>query len=409
MSEVSQAGVSPAGEAVFSPRTVIALLIAGVFAFSALVVLSAYAPDLRGGSDGGGHALSRSAIGYAGLAQLLKDLGDPVVVSRDPKVRTSSSSLLILTPDFGLDKDALNAISASGPILIVMPKWQAMPDPDNPGWVAKAGAAPIDEVAKLLDRRFIGVKMVRDKAVAPVQLNGLPGGPLVTGPIDQAQTFIDDPDILVRDAHGDGILTKSHTEPVYILSDPDLLNTQGIKDLATARAGVALIQFLRRGDGPIIFDVTLNGFARSRNLLKLAFDPPFLGATLCLAAAALLMALQALTRFGAPRREGRAIALGKRALADNSAALIRLARREPKMAGRYLDLTRAAVAKALGAGRLNEAATNALLDRQAERVGASHRLTGLSAEAETIKDRDGLLRLARALYQWRTEMISERR
>ena len=75
-------------------------------------------------------------------------------------------------------------------------------------------------------------------------------------------------------------------------------------------------------------------------------DPvcPCLGATLCLAAAALLMALQALTRFGAPRQAGRAIALGKRALADNSAALIRLARREARMAPRYLDLTRASVA-----------------------------------------------------------------
>ena len=46
------------------------------------------------------------------------------------------------------------------------------------------------------------------------------------------------------------------------------------------------------------------------------------------------------------------MAFGKRALADNSAGLIRLARREPRMAPRYLDLTRAAVARALGVTRL---------------------------------------------------------
>jgi hypothetical protein len=410
---MSEAAAPPGGEGAFSPRTVIALLIAGVFAFSALVVVSAYAPDLRGGSDGGGHALSKSAVGYAGMVRLLKAMGEPVVVSRDPKAQAGTTSLLVLTPDPGVDKAALNAIIARGqgrgPILIVMPKWQAIPDQTNPGWVVKVGPTPVEAVAKVLDQSFDGVKMVRETGTAPVQLHGLVGGPMVTGPIDQLQAFVDDPDIFVRDAHGEGVMTKEHTKPIYQLSDPDLLNTQGIKDLATARAGVALINALRRGDGPIVFDVSLNGFERSRNLLRLAFDPPFLGATLCLAAAALLMALQALTRFGAPRRAGRAIALGKLALADNSAGLIRLARREPKMAGRYLDLTRASVARALGAGRLDESALAALLDRQAERVGAQHRLAGLTADAAGVKDRAGLMRLARNLYQWRTEMISGRR
>jgi hypothetical protein len=290
----------------------------------------------------------------------------------------------------------------------VMPKWQVGPDIRSPGWVTKIGPQDADAVAKILDKRLVGVTISHDKGSAPVQLTGLPGGVSTTGPIDQLQTLGGDPDPMVKDACGRAILSESADGRLFVLSDPDLLNTQGLKDLSTARAGVALVQMLRKGDGPIVFDVTLNGFKRSRNLLKLAFQPPFLGATLCLAAAALLMALQALTRFGAPRRAGRAIALGKQALADNSAGLIRLARREPRMAGRYLDLTRAAVAKALGAGRLNEAELTALLDRVAERAGAHHRLFALAAEAKTVKDRAGLMRLARNLYQWKTEMIGER-
>jgi len=39
------------------------------------------------------------------------------------------------------------------------------------------------------------------------------------------------------------------------------------------------------------------------------------------------------------RRGGRAIALGKTALVDNTAALIRLAGREHRLGGRYADLT----------------------------------------------------------------------
>jgi hypothetical protein len=409
----SQPGVIRAGDGAFSPRVVIALLVAGVFAFSAFVVLSTYAPDLRGGSDGGGHALSRSAIGFGGMSELLKGMGEPVVISRDLRTRTASTSLLILTPDVVVNAETLNALTQTGPTLIVMPKWSVAPDPTNAGWVQKAGAIDLDQVVKVLSSKYSGVKMARAAGAAPVTISGLPDGTVVTGPIDQLQTFTDDPDIILRDASGRGILTKSHTEPVYMLSDPDLLNTQGIKNIATARAGVAVLQSLRKGDGPILFDVTMNGFGGSRSVLKLAFQPPFLGATLCLAAAALLMALQALTRFGAPRQADRAIALGKQALADNSAALIRLARREARMAPRYLDLTRASVAKALGAsgsaaGRLTDAELDALLDRQAERVGAEHRLAALTTEAREVKDRAGLMRLAEKLYQWKTEMTGER-
>jgi hypothetical protein len=406
---VSEAAAPRAGEGAFTARTVIALLIAGVFAFSAFVALSAYAPDLRGGSDGGGHALSRSAIGYAGMVRLLKTMGEPVLVSRDAKARTASTSLLVLTPPVDVDKDALNNLTATGPTLIVMPKWVAAPDMRNPGWVAKVGALDPGAVAKVLDKRFVGVSIVRDKAVAPMRLLGLPGGPVLTGPIDQLQTIGGDPDPILKDADGRAILSKSDDGRVFILSDPDLLNTQGIKDLATARAGVAILQSVRGGDGPIIFDVTLDGLGRSRNLAKLAFEPPFLGATICLGAAALLVALQALTRFGAPRRAGRAIALGKLALADNSAGLIRLARREPRMAGRYLELIRASVARALGASPQVGADLNAQLDRQAERIGASRQLATLTAEADAVKDRAGLMRLARNLYQWKTEMTGERR
>jgi hypothetical protein len=402
---------SPPDGGAFSARTLIALLVAGVFAFSAFVVLSAYAPDLRDGSDGRAHALSRSAVGYAGMVELLRAIGEPVVVSRDPGARTASTSLLVVTPELYSDKDALNAVTAGGhaPVLIVLPKWQVLPDSARPGWVSKLAPISVEAVAKVLDKRFVGVRMVRAGGNAPVRLSGLPGGLIASGPIDQLQAFVDDPDIFVRDAQGRGILTKSHTERVYILSDPDFLNTQGIKDLATARSGTVIIQALRAGDGPIIFDVSLNGFARSRSPLKLAFQPPFLGATICLGAAALLLALQALSRFGAPRRPGRAIALGKRALADNSAGLIRLARREPRMAGRYLDLTRTAVARGLGAGRLAEAELIPLLDRQAERTGARHRLADLTAEAAQVKDKAALMRLANHLSQWRTEMTGERR
>ena len=76
-----------------------------------------------------------------------------------------------------------------------------------------------------------------------------------------------------------------------------------------------------------MFDVTLNGLGSSKSPLKLMFDPPFLAVTLAIVAALLLAgpAGDRPLRRAAAGRE-RAIAFGKAALVDNSAALVRKAR-----------------------------------------------------------------------------------
>ena len=58
------------------------MAVVGVVAFCALLVLLTYASSLETGNNGGGHALSKSAIGFSGLAQALRDLNEPVLISR---------------------------------------------------------------------------------------------------------------------------------------------------------------------------------------------------------------------------------------------------------------------------------------------------------------------------------------
>ena len=79
---------------------------------------------------------------------------------------------------------------------------------------------------------------------------------------------------------------------------------------------------------PILIDAARHGFERSENLLKMMFSVPYIGVTIVALAAALLLGWAAAIRFGPPMREERAIALGKQALADNSAGLVAMARRE---------------------------------------------------------------------------------
>jgi hypothetical protein len=109
------------------------------------------------------------------------------------------------------------------------------------------------------------------------------------------------------------------------------------------------------------------------------------------------------------RRPQRALALGKEALTDNSAQLIRLARREAKMAPGYAQLTQKAAARAVGAPReLTGEALTAFLDRMGAQRGQTDRLSSMTAEAATVGGRAGLTALAERLYRWRLEMTRER-
>ena len=408
------APAAPAAAPVFRPLTVMLMVLAGVFAFSAYFVLSAFAPDLRGaGDDGGANALSRSAIGFAGVVRLLQAEGIADQVDRKGAGhRDANWSLLVATPDEDTKTSDLFALATPNTaMLIVMPKWEVAPDDSNPGWVKQTGVVDLAALKALLGDQVNATFARRDGPAAPVSLGSTDTSlqTRTTGPIAKLQTVTAPGYVTVlSDASGASVLIRSPDARVFVLSDPDLLNTQGIKNLQTAQAGTDILQIIRRGDGPVAFDVSLNGYKTSqKNVLKLAFQPPFLGATLALAGVALLMGLHAMSRFGAPQRNTRALALGKRALAENSAGLIRMARREPHMASGYLDLNRAAVARAIGA-RLTGAELDAYIDRVGERAGVGS-LHALAEQVPNVKDRDSLTRFAQRLYQWRLEMTRERR
>jgi hypothetical protein len=415
----SESGKSGAS-ALFTPLAAAAMVGVGIVAFCAFVVLQAYAPDLRGGSDGGNHALSRSAVGYAGMVEMLKSLQTPVIISRGPTpAKPAAPIVLVLTPGVTTDVDAIAKIKHAGPILLVLPKWMAIPDPTHTGWAKRMGAFDDGSIARLVPEAFaknVRIERGPERAVRPV-LRGAGGlfdvdTALPIGPTESFQTLKGDGlDPLLTNDAGQMVLAATHEGQVYILSDPDLLNTHGLKNLQTSRAAVAILDRLRGQDGAVAFDVTLHGFARSRSILKLAFEPPFLGLTLCALAVAALMGLHAIARVGPVRTGGRAFALGKRALADNSAALIKLARREPKMIGGYVALTRAAVAQVVGAPRdLSPDQMDALLDRLGKGKGATEDFSTLAVAAATeVKTPADLVRTAKRLHRWRVEMTRESR
>ena len=124
----------------FSPRVVAALILVGVFTFAGFFVLGAYAPSLRDGNDGGAHGLSRSAVGYAALADLLEREGRPVVLARTA-VGTEPNAFWLVTPR-GPSAAIPPLPGASLPTLLVLPKWRTRPDEAVRGWVDLVGTAP---------------------------------------------------------------------------------------------------------------------------------------------------------------------------------------------------------------------------------------------------------------------------
>jgi len=397
----------------FSPVAAVWIVLVGVFAFCALVVLVAYASDLKGGDDGRAHALSKSAIGYAGLVEALKLSGEPVLISRGP-LSPGAKGLLVITNDFPTTIGKPLTVRFSGrTVLIVLPKWVAAPDPVHRGWVRRVTI--IDPRVLPKDDDMTQAKVARRGGVSRPTLRGLAapfgaGLVLKAGPVDNFQTITTKDWIpIVTDERGGVVLAQEPGRRVYTLSDPDLLDTQGLKNYDTMVSALAIVNTLRVGEGPVIFDVTLNGFARQRGVLRLMFDPPFLGVTLCLAAAAALAGFQAFCRFGPLRRSARAFALGKEAMVDNAAALIRLARREGRMGAPYAALTRQLAARAVGAPRdLADDDLTALLDRLGAQRGAADSLGHLGALAGLARDRERLTAVAMSLFRWRLEMTRER-
>jgi hypothetical protein len=420
----------------FSPLTVALMVGVAAVAFGLMLVLTAYAPDLRSGRDGRAHSLSRSAVGYAGIVQVLKETGLPLEVSRTMEGREGRISLEVFTPEYraavsitrageeegpmsGADLGGEKLIPSiySGVVLIVLPKWVAARDTTGGDRVQRIGLYDADSYADDLKDLPGTPVLARRKGEGPVRLRGV-SAPFLNrrfdvGRVEGLQTLSGQGVFpLIVDGEGRAVLAQLERakgeegeSEVYVLSDPDLLNNLGLKT-SPERVIFAdtVIRGVRRGTGPVAFDVTVNGFeAGGRSLLRLAFQPPFLAATLCALAAALLAGWQAAIRFGPVRHAERALAFGKGALADNAAGLIRLAGREHRFGGRYAALVRDQVAEAAGVGRdLPPEAKAKALDRLAK--GGDDRFSTLAEAAERARDRDGLLAAARRLHRWRLEM-----
>ncbi len=394
MSELAATAAPAKAQSAFNPRVVLALLLFGFAAFLATLYFIGTGNTGRDINDGGGHVSGSGLNGYAAMADYLEAEGHEVTRSRS-KGALDDSALLVLTPPHYADGEELGQIIKkrrfTGPTLVIMPKWHAaqipagIPGADDAedGWVVLQGASAPDweidqPILSDLDAR---VELAEPENGEPVTKQT---GPLRTWrsngrsgklPSSRALQTISSGGVvtLVRDSNNQtlaGYMDDGYYSPlidlaeqpepededfdysqypVIIVAEPDLLNNWGFSNRANAELAHELVDAaMDYEDSPVIFDMTLNGLGTSKNLLTLAFAPPFLAATICLIIALIAIGWRAFRRFGPPVHEGRQIAFGKSQLVENSAGFIRRAKRLHLVGAPYATLVSGRIAEALG-------------------------------------------------------------
>jgi hypothetical protein len=404
-------------EPVFSRR----LLLGWVGAAIATFALSLYFMG-RPGEPGGTDAVSpstysRSAIGHAGIADVLQRLGVTVIKSRESSAdKLGKDGVLVLAEPrpTAISEPALRALLDARAVLLVLPKWTGRASEKNPGWLATAEEKPPSQAQWVLNLVAGGGEVVRESQM-PAWTTNLLGGrrPQLERPVQLMRSGALRPIVGAPAGILVGELNQKRT--VWVLADPDVIANHGIAQADNAALTLAIINRLRGRNGPVVFDETIHGFvAQPANPLALLFQFPFVVATFQVVAALALLLWATMARFGAPQSAPPALSAGRQGLLLNVAQLITFAGHGQVMVRRYVQETVRETAQQLHAPRgLTGQGLAAWLTRVGQARGVTVDCAAVIREVEQLPDRRRgdlapLVRIARDIHRWRREIVDGR-
>src|SRR6266851_4750767 len=173
------------GEPVFSRRLLMGW-IAGAVAVFAISLYFMGGGELTGPDSVGPSTFSRSAIGHAGIADVLAQLAIPVVKSRSSSLeKLSPGSVLVIAEPrrSGQAEDAIRTLLKAPMVLLVLPKWTGQPSEQKPGWLSIVGErAPLDAQWALSLIATRG-EVVREKGAIQWSTNSLQIKPTIDSPV----------------------------------------------------------------------------------------------------------------------------------------------------------------------------------------------------------------------------------
>ena len=204
------------------------------------------------------------------------------------------------------------------------------------------------------------------------------------------------------------LVARFQHAPVYVVSDPDLVNTMGL-----GRADHAAIVYdllvHELGAESVVIDEIVHGFNRADSIWSELFRFPLVLVTFHVAMLFALALWAALRRFGRPLERPPRVARGKHTLLDNTATLLALGHHAGHGVREYFRATMRSLARTYGLPtELSDEDRLAAIADLAKRRGAKGDVHVLAAHAKALVDRRGderrAMHVARDIHRFRMEM-----
>ena len=147
----------------FAPRMLAAWLAIAVILGVAALYFGALGAGRPGSDAIGPSTFSRSALGHAGIADVLRRLGITVVKSRSEslgKLRPDGV-LVVAEPNFSMQPQQLRPLLFARNVLLVLPKRVGRRSRDRPDWVDQTTVMPETSIATVLTLAGIKGEVVR--------------------------------------------------------------------------------------------------------------------------------------------------------------------------------------------------------------------------------------------------------
>jgi hypothetical protein len=405
---------APDRRPVFSGKLLLAFV---AFAIAA-VGLSLY---LIGREDYGADTLgpssySTSAIGYAGIAEVLQKIGMPVIKSRrNSAVQAEGGVLILAEPQLAqLPQVVLPVLPDAEKILLVLPKWAGIAKgAKKTTWIGEAAPLVSTQVERTLGVAVEQPQIERREKVENWTVNAVGEAPGLSTSVQ----LIKSDKLRPLVAAGDGILlgeVQKENSLVWVLSDPDVIANHALNpDGKGAAFAIELIQKLRGTRGPVVFDETVHGFqSRPATAMRMLFQFPYSIVTIQILIGIALLLWATTGRFGPPETPPPPLAAGKAGLIDNVADLMEFAGHEQLIIQRYVENTVRETARQLRAPKdlsyqqllawLSQLGKKRSLTRDCTEIA---RLTQDLSRPRGTTDISRFAHIAREINQWKQEMV----
>ena len=394
-----------------------------VASFLAFVLLGVYGKDLDRRPTPEANTFSYSALGHHGLASFLIAMGLGVLPRQAPAGGVGPGRPLILAEPDARDPQRLKdlrqeARDRDARLVLVLPKWSPGPPRKNrPDWLDRVVLRPSSEVERV-------VRELGDEGLRKVTVER-PGGTLrctaAWGSAEIGMRIDVEPQLLTPSPELDPVVSCSGgyliarragaaAPATYLISDPDLLNNQGLDQDGNAEA---VYQFLAHdlAATSVVFDETIHGFNRVPGLLAEALRFPMVLGVLQSVLLLGVVLWAGIGRFGKPLPAASGIGAGKEVLIDNTAKLLANGGHAADSLLLYFrQTTRAVAAHYFLPPDLPESERLARLQRLTDGHGQELNLAALERGIQRLpagrRGDEQAARIAGRLHEWRGRMTA---